>query len=257
MQLPTELVLQIASHLQKVRDLNALVRVSRSLASVLSPVLGRLATEAVDRRSRRPLLQWAAATGRTELLIHLLSHGADVNSGRKSGTTALHSSVLRAQRDAARILLEHGADREALNNDGWTPLHLAAITGNHDLVGLLLEHGADIEARSTTLLNKTALHYAGLRGHRRVVELLIVSGADVGAKDSARMTVAEKAAAAGHAEIVGLVLGTTDVREILLAAEKKLSSSPVRTENCFVRMYIDYRMWVEGSNLQFHCSGHM
>lgn len=78
--MPTELVLEISSHLQR-HDISALLRVSRRLASIMTLVLGRLGAAAVDSRaSRRSLLHWAAGNRRTALLRLVICHGADMHT---------------------------------------------------------------------------------------------------------------------------------------------------------------------------------
>lgn len=75
--IPTELLLEIISYLQRP-NINALLRVSNWLATIMTPVLGRFG--AVDcSLSRRSLLHWAAANGRTALLRLVLRHGVDVH----------------------------------------------------------------------------------------------------------------------------------------------------------------------------------
>lgn len=252
--IPTELILAIASHLNQVRDINALLRASRRLASILSPILSTLGAAATDGDSGRSLLHWAAATGRTDLLTILLHHGADANTRHRQ--TALHSAVLGGHPHAVRILLANGADKEAVSEHGWTPLHIAAITGCSEIAGLLVEYGANMEARSSTLLGKTALHYAGLCGHRRVVELLVQSGADVAAQDEAKMTVAQMAAMVGHQEIVGILLDTDNAGELISGEDVGLATSLVELECWIVQRYIHYLMWIEQRALKFRASRH-
>lgn len=249
--LPNELLLEIASHLQRLRDLNAHLRVSRHLADVLSPVLARRGVTAVDRYSQRSLVQWAAANGRSELLARLLSHGADVNS-RAAETTALHSGVLSAQLDSVAVLLAHGADMEVVNNDGWTPLHMAAITGNRDVADLLLEYGADIEAPGTNVLRKSALDYACLRGHRGVAEMLLERGADNGVKKWGEMTLAQGTALAGYPDIARLVLMPgEDGRDVVSAADGRIFLSLLNLQLWHIDTNTRYYMRVEQRHSRF------
>lgn len=249
--LPTELLLEIASHLSCVRDLNALLRVSRRLTNMLSPVLTRRGATAVDRCSQRSLVQWAAANGHIQLLGRVLRDGADVNS-RSAGTTALHSAVLSSQLDSVTILLTHGADMEVVNNDGWTPLHLAAITGNRDVAGLLLDYGADIDARGTNVLIKSALGYACLRGHCAVAEMLLNRGAHLEAKRRGKITLAQRTVLAGHLDIVSLVLlPGEDRREVVSAQDRRIFFPLVSLELWHIDTHITYYMDVERRVSQF------
>lgn len=118
MDLPTELVLEISSHLQR-HDICTLLRVCRRLASIMTPVLGRLGAVAVDSRaSRRSLLHWAAGNGRTALLRLLIRHGADMHTSDSSGNTAIHSAVMRGQPTTLSVLLANGAEAENTNAEG-------------------------------------------------------------------------------------------------------------------------------------------
>lgn len=253
--MPTELVLEISSYLQR-HDISALLGVSHRLASIMTPVLGRLGAAAVDRRaSRRTLLHWAAGTGRTVLLRLVIHHGADMHTSDSSGNTAIHSAVLCGQSATVSVLLENGADAENTNQDGWSPLHLAAITGNREIVGLLLDYGVDINARSGALYCKTALHYAALQGHCAVVELLMQRGVKLGTKDLVGMTAGEKAILAGRMAVVQLLFGAESERFTRLTTVKLLrQSEAVREEIGVIRRRIKLLMALETWAVQFQSS---
>lgn len=253
--MPTELVLEISSYLQR-HDISALLRVSHRLASIMTPFLGRLGATAVDRRiSRRSLLHWAAGTGRTALLRLVIHHGADMHTRDSSGNTAIHSAMLCGQSPTVTVLLENGADAENPNQDGWSPLHLAAITGNREIVGLLLDHGVDINARSGALYCKTALHCASLQGPCAVLQLLMERGVNLGTKDLIVMTAAETAILAGQMAVVQLVFGAESERHIRRTTVKLLRQfKAVREEISVVRRRIKLLMALETWAVQFQSS---
>lgn len=212
--LPAELLLQIAAELgPSLHHLSLLIRTSRGFADLLSPALLKHGVTARDRLTTRPLLHWVAARDRSVLLAGLLRQGAGVsiNVADRTGATPLHSAVICGSTAAVAVLLQHGADPHVKNSDGWAALHLAAITGHCHIVALLLDYGADISVRSSSLLHKLPFHYAVLLGHVAVTEILLARGADVNGADSIGMTVAQKAAVAGHSGVVGILFGGPEV----------------------------------------------
>lgn len=253
--MPTELVLEISSHLQR-HDISALLRVCRRMASIMTPELGRLGAAAVDSRaSSRSLLHWAAGNGRTALLRLVICHGADMHTSDSSGNTAIHSAVLRGQPATLSVLLENGADAENPNEDGWSPLHLAAIMGNCEIVARLLDHGVDVNARSRALYCKTALHYAALQGHCAVVELLMQRGAKLGTKDLVGMTAGEKAILAGEMAVVQMIFGAESERQIELATVNlRRQFKAVREEIGVIRRRINLLMALENWAVHFQSS---
>lgn len=250
--MPTELVLEICSHLHRP-DINALLRVSHRLQSIMTPVLGCLGAAAIDCITfRRSLLHWTAANGQSTLLRLVLRHGADVHRRDSIGSTGLHSAVLCHQPATLSILRENGADVENLNRDGWTPLYLAAITGSREIVALLLDHGVDINARSQAFNHKTALHNAALQGHRAVVELLISRGARLGARDLVGMKAAENTILADQIEVVHLVFGVESEKQIKLSRMNLVQQyREVEHELGILRRRIHLHWTVEASAVQF------
>ena len=62
----------------------------------------------------------------------------------------------------------------------------------------------------------TALHYAAVEGHFEIVELLLARGVDVRAHDKDGVTAAFRAHAAGHDDVVCLMLSFVKTDDILL-----------------------------------------
>jgi ankyrin repeat protein len=173
-----------------------------------------------------PLLAFAVAGGRAELLADLVERGAEVGC---YSAQLLRLSLTVRRRDITTFLLDHGLDarcadsgifevcddldllREllargaaatAVGQNGFPPLVFVARgdKGEHpEKLALLLEHGADVNAVGKG--GRTALHYAAAAGHRRVVELLLAHGADTTLKDGAGLTAREVALARGHGEL--------------------------------------------------------
>lgn len=127
-----------------------------------------------DKSGRTPI-QWAAVTGKQELLSLLLSRPTsqrpNVHACNQRRKTALHLAAERGHLEACQVLLDHGADAMARSDGAWTPLHNAAEKGHSLVAKLVLAYGADINA--TTSSGMTALHWASQNGHLSTVEVLV------------------------------------------------------------------------------------
>ena len=94
--------------------------------------------------ARSPLfvLSWQVETAQL-----LLDRGADINSCRNDGATALHVAANFGQVGFTQMLLERGARTNDQDPEGETPLHWAVHGQHHQNIRLLLEHGADVNVR--------------------------------------------------------------------------------------------------------------
>jgi len=129
----------------------------------------------------RPLHE-AVFGGHADMVIFLLSRGADVSADNGLGATPLHMTWNNRDTRIAEILLESGADLHArMDGDGPTPLHCTAGNGNPALTEYLLNVGADVHA--ITQSGETPLHLAARKKHRDIALCLLLHGADPSAKD--------------------------------------------------------------------------
>jgi ankyrin repeat protein len=71
-----------------------------------------------------PLI-WAASNGNKEIILLLLSKGAEINFVNKDGGSALWYAVTNQKVGTLRLLLEKGADPNIKFMDSQTPLEYA------------------------------------------------------------------------------------------------------------------------------------
>lgn len=72
--------------------------------------------------------------GHSEIVEHLLDHGADINHADADGRTALSVAALCAPRNpgvnVVQTLLERGASVDHKDKEGMTPLLVASFEGH-------------------------------------------------------------------------------------------------------------------------------
>jgi ankyrin repeat protein len=161
-----------------------------------------------DRLYYVPLLSFAVAGGKIELVDHLLQHAAVVppyslqlvSLAAKNARqdildllVAFHAQILPLGEyyflntyplDILRYLLEHGASLKEQAENGFTPLiYLCrADKGEQpEKIKLLLEYGAPLNALGPQ--GRTALHYAAAAGFLGVMALLLEHGTDYQVRD--------------------------------------------------------------------------
>ncbi|MEE2638427.1 MAG: ankyrin repeat domain-containing protein [Acidobacteriota bacterium] len=125
----------------------------------------------------------AAMRGDAEQVETLLSQGADVQTARADGLTALHWAARRNNVDLVEMLVYAGANLEASTRLGQhTPLHVASKSGQDGVVRALLDAGAD--PRATTSSGATPLHLAAQAGNAEAASALLDAGAEVNERES-------------------------------------------------------------------------
>jgi len=87
-------------------------------------------------------LHVATYMSRTELIKHLVDHGADVNEQGLMGCTALHIAALHGLVQVAAALVKHEADKTIRNDFGETAYDIAVSKGHNAIAGYLKEQPA-------------------------------------------------------------------------------------------------------------------
>lgn len=174
-------------------------------------------------------------SGDPDILLLLLSHGADVNeiTPPPEHTTALMMAVQLSEVDTVKLLLNAGADMDLQYNSEVDSIGLAERKENKVLVSLLKEHKAkgtaehnmldavrrgDLARAAQVLKGKphhvhvvtahnqwTSLHLAAMEGNRTMVEFLLSKGADVHAKSKNGQSARDVVPEPGHEELVAFL----------------------------------------------------
>jgi ankyrin repeat protein len=157
-----------------------------------------------EEACQSPLVAAISAGWRLPMIERLVGLGADVNGLGQWGRTPLFEAASRGDRDILVFLLSHGADWRAAAGHSMTPLSVALNGENlevardlvlagveHDLVDVAaigdsvlveqaLKDGANVNEPGTR--GERALCAAARRGHGNVVKILLENGADPNAE---------------------------------------------------------------------------
>ncbi|HTA45620.1 MAG TPA: ankyrin repeat domain-containing protein [Bryobacteraceae bacterium] len=185
----------------------------------------------------RYILGWAANTPERSAGVRwLLDHGADPNlAWSESGDAPLHIAAERWDIPMIELLVLHGADIHQRRRDGRTAYTVAAMHGNKDVAAWLLAHDAKDElsplerfvsactrgdrAKADEMLgahpNLSAelriehhllMHVPAERGDAGVLGTMLACGFDPNVKDHDGVTTLHRAAMAGRADAVRVLL---------------------------------------------------
>lgn len=190
--LPGEIVMELAGFLGTTRDINSLSRVNRRTFSILNSLLYRYNI----RNKRSSALFWAAENNRISTIHRITQFGADVNVGRGSlpgmsgsNLTALHVAAWKGHLAVVKTLLDLGADPEAQVLEGFTALYFA-LTGRHVKVARTISRR--IRNLQTCFVDHrkllTPLHLSAYLGLTDCVRFFLSARLDVNARDYKSMT---------------------------------------------------------------------
>eukprot|EP00820_Chromera_velia_P010955 Cvel_4820.t1-p1 / transcript=Cvel_4820.t1 / gene=Cvel_4820 / organism=Chromera_velia_CCMP2878 / gene_product=Putative ankyrin repeat protein RF_0381, putative / transcript_product=Putative ankyrin repeat protein RF_0381, putative / location=Cvel_scaffold217:20128-21174(-) / protein_length=349 / sequence_SO=supercontig / SO=protein_coding / is_pseudo=false len=161
-------------------------------------------------------LHLACNLNQSEIVVFLLSRGANVNAEMSNKFRPLHIAAARGLKDLIQCLISYGAVVNAKDRQGVAPLWDAVAHGQRDTTELLLDRGACVNERQDN--GRTPLFFAvghreplfgGLPrvcDHLNVAELLVSRGADVNAKCNEGGAVLHEAAFVGAEDLVEFFL---------------------------------------------------
>lgn len=137
LRFPNEILFLIADNFD-AKDLDSFLQTNRRIASLLVPLIHRLASQSAWRI---PTFNWAIANSFYGMVRALVEQGADIHAQDPVfGKTVLHGVV---DERIVRLFLDKGVDADIQDCTGETALHLAAVKGHAPIVKILLERGAD------------------------------------------------------------------------------------------------------------------
>ncbi|KAH0540658.1 hypothetical protein KQX54_018890 [Cotesia glomerata] len=167
-------------------------------------IIDRLIQAGAPIDAREFSRQWtplhvACSLGRADIVMLLLTRGADINAKISSGSpvrlppgdTPLHVAIEFNQEKIVELLCRCRADVNSASVYRGTPLPFAVAVGNFKIVQLLIKYGANIDFVSTIqgnaarssifgaegVVSLTALHVAVNLQNKEMVEILLINGA--------------------------------------------------------------------------------
>ncbi|KAL0944581.1 uncharacterized protein CTRU02_202468 [Colletotrichum truncatum] len=122
-------------------------------------------------------LHYAAECGLADMVVNLLSHGADVNarcSPKRGlfGQTPLHYAARCNMAEVVEILIKHEAGMDIETTKGDNAFMMACGFGNIEVVKVLLKNGTDPSTRNSAN-GQTGLHVAADRGDTSLIKILL------------------------------------------------------------------------------------
>jgi cytohesin len=160
----------------------------------------------------RTALHWAAIGGHEEVVILLLSKGAQADIGDQRHITPFMDAAANGHMGVVQLLLQHmgGQGLDRTDEEGRTALHHAIEEGHVEVVTFLLSfQGA--QAINGTFFGMTPFMTACTRGHVGVVQRLVEHSAMEGQRLSDRATprgttALHWAVRTGRAEVAAILL---------------------------------------------------
>lgn len=166
----------------------------------------------------------AASNGYFDIVEKLANtKGLDINHVNSHGVSPLKAAASRGYVNIVLLLISKGANIYVSDYDGVTPLRAACMKGHSDVVKALIVRDADVNAADK---NKCSpLYIASMYGHISIVKQLVKANAEVNSLNCANGTsplwIASKY---GHLEVVQFLLDRAHASPDLLEKGTKRSA---------------------------------
>ena len=135
----------------------------------------------MERDDKKTALHLAAQMGHSEVMMHLIAHGANVHSTSIDKESSLHLAVTSGNENAVKLLLEGGARIDVMDKLNRTPLHNAVSHGHDHIVEILLSNGAELGCRDNQ--GNTPFLLAIKKANVSLTKRLVDEGADISDQD--------------------------------------------------------------------------
>ncbi|KAG0133418.1 ankyrin repeat-containing domain protein [Tuber indicum] len=168
LDLPNEIIVPIARQ-QSPRDLNALLRINRHLASILNKALIDRVCELRDEQMAKRAIYLAATREDRAGLRFLIDRGLHQ---LVAGGAVLADAVMTTAVNVLCVLLECGISPEERDQNKQTALSIACQHNRVNAVRLLLDY-LKVDVNSQDITGRTPLSYAAGGGHVGVVRVLL------------------------------------------------------------------------------------
>lgn len=199
LNLPLDVLYEIASHVDSDRDLNALVQTCSPLYTVFNFELYRRDA----KRGRNRALFWAVQGNRTGTLWKSLDTGASAPWPTLFSMAAEHDSVLAMK----VLLLQDGADTNAVEHTEGIPLLVTAVVNRSPKVVRFLSTRDGVDPNVKNHDGQTPLAYAACECFNDIVKILLkCPQVDVNCTDNAGCTPLRLAAGRSHVFVVRTLL---------------------------------------------------
>eukprot|EP00899_Mesostigma_viride_P009184 jgi/Mesvir1/18267/Mv09536-RA.1 len=150
-------------------------------------------------------LHKASLAGKLDIIMHLLSCGADVNAKGEAGNTPLHQASYCGKLDIVKHLVSCGADVHAKNEDGATPIDVAKRKGREDVAKFLLEAKPQLQHPTTALMTGKVQQPTATSPSLRQEKTVGTTPSDEAKRDGAESLHNEASPQVQHPQVTGKV----------------------------------------------------